>query len=87
MRMQVLDQDYDWVFGSDLTYSEDMLPTLAKLLRQLVLTGESSVVKLAHQHRNKDLDRLMREAFHGESLLYTTLTLSMQAGLHSTGCW
>lgn len=63
----MLDQDYDWVFGSDVTYCEEMLPPLAKLMRQLVLTGEtSSVIKLAHMHRSKDLDKAMREAFHGE---------------------
>jgi hypothetical protein len=67
MLRQVLDQDYDWVFGSDVTYCEEMLTPLAKLMRQLVLTGEtSSVIKLAHMHRNKDLDKSMREAFHGE---------------------
>lgn len=61
-----MDQDYDWVFGSDVTYCDEMLLPLAKLMRQLVLTGEqSSVVKLAHMHRNKDLDKAMREAFHG----------------------
>jgi hypothetical protein len=65
--MQVLDQDYEWVFGSDVTYSEEMLAPLAKLMRQLVLTGENSVIKLAHMHRNKELDKAMREAFHGES--------------------
>lgn len=79
---QVLDQDYDWVFGSDVTYCDEMLLPLAKLMRQLVLTGEqSSVVKLAHMHRNKDLDKAMREAFHG--------TCSRQAGRQgpsSTGC-
>jgi hypothetical protein len=64
--MQVLDQDYEWVFGSDVTYSEEMLAPLAKLMRQLVLTGENSVIKLAHMHRNKELDKAMREAFHGE---------------------
>jgi len=64
--LQVLDQDYEWVFGSDVTYCEEMLAPLAKLMRQLVLTGEtSSVVKLAHMHRNKELDKAMREAFHG----------------------
>lgn len=67
----MLDQDYDWVFGSDVTYCEEMLPSLAKLMRQLVLTGEaSSVVKLAHMHRNKELDKAMREAFHGEGGRY-----------------
>lgn len=50
-----------------MTYSEEMLPPLAKLLRQLVLTAdEGSVVKLAHMHRSKELDKAMREAFHGE---------------------
>lgn len=56
------------MFGSDVTYCEEMLPPLAKLMRQLVLTGEtSSVIKLAHMHRSKDLDKAMREAFHGEA--------------------
>jgi hypothetical protein len=50
-----------------VTYCEEMLNPLAKLMRQLVLTGEtSSVIKLAHMHRSKDLDKAMREAFHGE---------------------
>jgi len=65
---EVLDQDYEWVFGSDVTYCEEMLAPLAKLMRQLVLTGESSVIKLAHMHRNKELDKAMREAFHDEGL-------------------
>jgi uncharacterized membrane protein YgaE (UPF0421/DUF939 family) len=64
---QVLDQDYDWVFGSDVTYNEEALQPLAKLLRQMVLTNESAVVKLAHMHRSKDLDKMMREVFHGAS--------------------
>lgn len=64
--MQVLDQDYDWVFGSDVTYTEEALEPLAKLLRQMVLTNEQAVVKLAHMHRNKELDKAMREIFHGE---------------------
>lgn len=66
---EVLDQDYDWVFGSDVTYTEEALEPLAKLLRQMVLTNETAVVKLAHMHRNRDLDRAMREAFHDEGLL------------------
>lgn len=62
---QVLDQDYDWVFGSDVTYNEEALQPLAKLLRQMVLTNETAVVKLAHMHRSKELDKMMREVFHG----------------------
>lgn len=65
--LQVLDQDYDWVFGSDVTYTEEALLPLAKLLRQIVLTNEQCVVKLAHMHRSKDLDKAMRETFHGEA--------------------
>jgi hypothetical protein len=61
----VLDQDYDWVFGSDVTYTEEALLPLAKLLRQIVLTNEQCVVKLAHMHRSKELDKAMRETFHG----------------------
>lgn len=64
--LQVLDQDYDWVFGSDVTYTEETLQPLAKLLRQMILTNEGAVVKLAHMHRNKELDKAMREIFHGE---------------------
>lgn len=79
---QVLDQDYDWVFGSDVTYCDEMLLPLAKLMRQLVLTGEqSSVIKLAHMHRNKDLDKAMREAFRGTF----KSGAGRQAGA-STGC-
>jgi hypothetical protein len=63
--LQVLDQDYDWVFGSDVTYTEEALLPLAKLLRQIVLTNEQCVVKLAHMHRSKELDKAMRETFHG----------------------
>eukprot|EP00878_Enallax_costatus_P007740 GHUV01008102.1.p1 GENE.GHUV01008102.1~~GHUV01008102.1.p1 ORF type:complete len:282 (+),score=64.82 GHUV01008102.1:251-1096(+) len=66
---EVLDQDYDWVFGSDVTYTEETLQPLAKLLRQMVLTNEQAVVKLAHMHRNKELDKAMREVFHDEGLM------------------
>lgn len=85
---EVLDQDYDWVFGSDVTYSEDALAPLAKLLRQMVLTNETATVKLAHMHRSKDLDKLMRETFHDEGLqlrpvdVRTTTTTQYEDPLH-----
>lgn len=72
---QVLDQDYDWVFGSDVTYSEEALLPLAKLLRQIVLTNEQCVVKLAHMHRSKELDKAMRETFHGGPQHWACCTL------------
>ncbi|KAF6263186.1 putative methyltransferase-domain-containing protein [Scenedesmus sp. NREL 46B-D3] len=85
---EVLDQDYDWVFGSDVTYTEEALLPLAKLLRQLVLTNEQCVVKLAHMHRSKELDRAMRETFHDEGLMLrpvdcrTTGTTKYEDPLH-----
>lgn len=66
---EVLDQDYDWVFGSDVTYNEEALLPLAKILRQMILTNEQAVVKLAHMHRSKELDKAMREIFHDEGLM------------------
>lgn len=85
---EVLDQDYDWVFGSDVTYTEEALLPLAKLLRQIVLTNEQCVVKLAHMHRSKDLDKAMRETFHDEGLMLrpvdvrTTGTTTYEDPLH-----
>jgi hypothetical protein len=61
----VLDQDYDWIFGADVTYDVSRMPALAKLLRQMVLTNPTAVVKLAHMHRSKDIDKSMREIFAG----------------------
>lgn len=83
---QVLDQDYDWVFGSDVTYNEEALLPLAKILRQMILTNEQAVVKLAHMHRSKELDKAMREIFHGEflhQLLYARLMCILQQTLTS----
>lgn len=65
----VLDQDYDWIFGADVTYDVTRMPALAKLLRQMVLTNPTAVVKLAHMHRSKDIDKTMREIFAEEGLL------------------
>lgn len=85
---EVLDQDYDWVFGSDVTYTEEALLPLAKLLRQIVLTNEQCVVKLAHMHRSKELDKAMRETFHDEGLMLrpvdvrTTGTTQYEDPLH-----
>eukprot|EP00775_Hariotina_reticulata_P004242 gene4242-4492_t len=85
---EVLDQDYDWVLGSDVTYNEEALQPLAKLLRQMVLTNEAAVVKLAHMHRSKELDKMMREVFHDEGLqlrpvdVRTTTTTQYDDPLH-----
>ena len=62
----VLEQDYDWIFGSDITYDANVMPVLARLYRQIVLTNEQAVIKIAHHHRNKETDKAMRVAFAGE---------------------
>jgi hypothetical protein len=63
----VLEQDYDWIFGSDITYDENVMPILARLYRQIVLTNERAVIKIAHHHRSKEMDKAMRVAFAGEA--------------------